>query len=88
MPVGYQVTLEIVQLEKMPGEKVILEARWNILANNGNKLLAAKRSRLVLPVESAGFEAVASAESRAVEDLSREIAAEIRSLPIEKKAGE
>ncbi|MGC9965256.1 MAG: PqiC family protein [Syntrophobacteraceae bacterium] len=81
-----RVTLEIAHLEKMPDEKVLLDARWNVL--DGDKLLAAKRSRLVLPVEGAGFEAVASAQSRAVEALSREIATEIRSLPVEKRAGE
>jgi len=81
MPVQYQVTLEVMQLEKISDEKVILDARWNILGNNGEKLLVSRRSKLVLPVESAGFEGTASAESRAVEALGREIAAEIRSLP-------
>jgi uncharacterized lipoprotein YmbA len=80
MPVQYQVTLEVIHLEKMPDEKVILDASWNILRTDGEKMLAMKRSRLVVPVESGGFEAVASAESRAVEALSREIAAALRSL--------
>ena len=88
MPVRYQVTVEFVQLEKMPDEKVILDARWNILDDKGTKLLASKRSKLIMPVESGGFEAVASAESRAVEALGREIAAEIRSCSLEKRAGE
>lgn len=86
--VRYQVAVEIVQLEKVPDEKVILDVRWSILGSDGDKPLAAKRSRVVLPVESAGFEAVASAESRAVEALSREIAAEIRTLPVGKRAEE
>ncbi len=80
MPVQYQITLEIIHLEKMPDDKVILDASWNILGNGGEKLLVMKRSRLVLPVESAGFEAMASAESRAVEGLSREIATAVRAF--------
>jgi len=43
-----------------------------------------KRTRLILPVESAGFEGIASAESRAVEALSREIAVAVKSLLHEK----
>ena len=83
MQVQYQISLEIIHLEKMPGEKVILDASWNILGNNGEKLLVMKRSKLIMPVESAGFDAIASAESRAVEALSREIATAVRSLPRE-----
>ncbi len=83
MQVQYQISLEIIHLEKMPDEKVILDASWNILGNNGEKLLVMKRSKLIMPVESAGFDAIASAESRAVEALSREIAAAVRSLPRE-----
>jgi hypothetical protein len=87
-PVRYRVTVDVIQLEKTPGDKVILDVRWNILGDKADTLPAAKRTRLVLPVESTGFEAVVSAESRAVETLSREIAAEIRSLQVEKRVGE
>jgi uncharacterized lipoprotein YmbA len=83
MQVQYQITLEIIHLEKMPDGHVMLDASWNILGNGGEKLLVMKRSKLIMPVESAGFEAIASAESRAVEALSREIAAEVKSLPNE-----
>ncbi|MGA2401304.1 MAG: PqiC family protein [Syntrophobacteraceae bacterium] len=81
MPVQYQVTLEIIHLEKMADNKILLDTSWNILGNGGEKLLVMKRSRLIMPVESAGFEGMASAESRAVEALSREIAAAVKSLP-------
>jgi len=81
MPAQYQVTIEIVHLEKAPDGKIMLDAGWNILGDGGEKLIVTKRSRLTVPVESAGFEGIASAESRAVEELSREIAAAVRSLP-------
>jgi uncharacterized lipoprotein YmbA len=81
MPVQYQITLEVIHLEKIPGEKVILDASWIILGNGGEKLLVMKRSKLTVPVESAGFEAIASAESRVIEALSREIAEAVRTLP-------
>ncbi|SPF46347.1 conserved exported hypothetical protein [Syntrophobacter sp. SbD1] len=81
MPVQYQVTMEIIHLEKAPNEKILLDASWSVLGNDGEKLIATKRSKLIVPVESAGFEAIASAESRAVEELSGEIASVIKSLP-------
>lgn len=83
MMVRYQITVDVVHLEKMPDGKILLDARWNILGNEGEKLLLMKRSRVVMPVETAGFEGIASAQSRAVEALSREIATAVRSLPSE-----
>jgi len=79
--VQYQVTVDITQLERMPDGKVILAARWNILGDQGENMLVIESSRFSIPIESAGYGAMASAESRAVEALSREIAAAIRSLP-------
>jgi uncharacterized protein len=79
--VQYQVTVDITQLERMPDGKVILAARWNILGDQGENMLVIESSRFSIPIESAGYEAIASAESRAVEALSREIAAAVKSLP-------
>jgi len=78
--VQYQVTVDITQLERMPEGKVILAARWNVLGDHGDNLLLVKSSRFSIPIESAGYEGIASAESRAVEALSREIALAIKSL--------
>ena len=79
--VQYQVTVDITQLERMPDGKVILAARWNILGDQGENMLVIESSRFSIPIESAGYGAMASAESRAVEALRREIATAIKSLP-------
>ncbi len=79
--VQYQVTVDITQLERMPDGKVILAARWNILGDHGDNMLVIESSRFSIPIESVGYEAIASAESRAVEALSRQIATAIKSLP-------
>jgi len=81
MMVRYQVTVDIVHFEKMPNGKILLDARWNILGDDGEKLLVMRRTKLTLPIESESYEAIAVAQSRAVEGLSREIALAIRSLP-------
>ena len=81
MHVLYQVTVDVAKLDYTPDGKATLVAGWSVFGDDGRKLLAMKRSRLTVPVQSTGFEAVASAQSRAVEDMSREIAACIESLP-------
>ena len=85
MHVQYQVTVDVSQMDYTPDGKVSLVAGWSIFGNDGVKLLALKRSRIIVPVQSAGFEAIASAQSRAVGDMSREIAACIGSLPQEQQ---
>ena len=74
MHVLYQVTVDVAKLEYTPDGKATLVAGWSVFGDDGEKLLAMKRSRFTVPVQSTGFEAIASAESRAVEDMSREIA--------------
>jgi len=76
----YQVTVDVAQLEYTPDGKVTLVAGWSVFGDDGQKQLMMKRSKLTVPVQSTGFEAIASAQSRAVEDLSREIALAIKSL--------
>ena len=86
MHVLYQVTVDVEQMEYTTDGKVLLVAGWSVFGNDGGKLLAIKRSRIAVPVQSTGFEAIASAQSRAVGDMSREITACIESLPREQEA--
>ncbi len=78
--VQYQVTVDVMQFERMPDGKVTLAARWNLLGDHGD-MLQSGSSRFSIPVESEGYDAIASAESRAVEALSREIATALKALP-------
>jgi uncharacterized lipoprotein YmbA len=77
----YQLIVDVSQLDYTVDGKAMLVADWSVFAKDGEKLLAMKRSRFIVPVQSTGFEAIASAQSRAIEDMSREIAACIESLP-------
>ena len=85
MRVNFQVTVDLAKLDYTPDGKIVLIAGWSIFGDDGKKLLTMKRSRLTVPVQSTGFEAVAAAQSRAVEDMSREIASTIESLPREQE---
>ena len=82
----YQVTVDVTQFEYTADGKVKLVAGWSVFGNDGQKLLAMKRSRFIVPVQSTGFDAIASAQSQAVADMSREIASFIESLPREKES--
>ena len=84
--VVYQVTVDVTQFEYTADGKVKLVAGWSVFGNDGQKLLAMKRSRFIVPVQSTGFGAIASAQSQAVGDMSREIASFIESLPREKES--
>jgi uncharacterized lipoprotein YmbA len=79
----YQVTVDITQFERTPDGKVTLAARWNVLGDHGDSMLQTEMSRFSIPIDSTGYDAIASAESRAVEALSREIATALKSLPRE-----
>ena len=79
--VPYQVTVDLTRLDTTPDGKAVLVAAWSVFGKDGTKLLAMKRSSFTVPVQASGFDAMASAESRTVEEMSREIAAFLGSLP-------
>jgi uncharacterized protein len=79
-PVDYQVTGDVVQFDGSPNGGVSLVARWNLVRAGERKLLASQQSTISVPVAAPGYDALVSAQSRAVEQLAREIAAAIKTL--------
>ncbi|MGE5256175.1 MAG: membrane integrity-associated transporter subunit PqiC [Hyphomicrobiales bacterium] len=77
IPVDYQVALQVLQLDGLPGETVALRARWQIFSGDGKRLQEYSYSIYEEKVERPTIDALVTAESRAVERLSREIAAAI-----------
>ncbi len=80
-PVDYQVTGDVVQFDGSPNGRVSLVARWNLVRAGEKKLLVSQQSAISVPVGAPGYEALVAAQSRAVEQLGREIAAAIKNLP-------
>jgi uncharacterized lipoprotein YmbA len=80
IPVDYQVAVQVLQLDGQPGETVVLRARWQILSGDGKRLHEYSYSVYEEKVERRTIDALVTAESRAVERLSREIAATIARL--------
>ena len=78
--VTYQVVVDVYRFDGILGEKALLEAQWSVLAKKGKKALIQKRSTFVEPADGSSFGNLVSAQSRALESLSREIALTIQGL--------
>ncbi len=76
-PADYRVMLNIEQFDGAPGESVTLKARWTILSPARKKILRVGRSDIREPLAGGGFEELVQGQSRAVGQLSREIAREL-----------
>ena len=62
------------------GENALLIARWTLFSGDGEDVLFMQRSSFSEPVNGDSYEALVSAESRALCALSREIAEAIQTL--------
>lgn len=80
IPIDYQVVMQVLQLDGLPGEKVVLRARWQVFSGDGKKLHEYTYSVYEEKAEGETIDALVVAESRAGERLSREIAAAIAKL--------
>lgn len=80
IPIDYQVVMQVLQLDGLPGEKVVLRARWQVFSGDGKKLHEYAYSVYEEKAEGETIDALVTAESRAAERLSREIAAAIAKL--------
>jgi uncharacterized protein len=77
--VAYKVPLEVQQFDGNPGEGVLLNVRWAILGRD-DKPLVTRKSVIKAEVKGTDYDALVLAQSQALVDLSKEIAAEIRKL--------
>jgi len=75
----YQVTVEVLQFERGPGNQVVLAARWSLLDRDGKELVL-RTSRLNQAASGADYEATATAMGQALEVLAQDIATTLRSL--------
>jgi hypothetical protein len=75
--VDYQVTVEVVRFDGTMGEGVVLEARWAVMTDNGKRAAARDVSTINEAAKDNSYEALVAAQSRALADLSRKIAAAV-----------
>jgi uncharacterized protein len=80
-PVQYQITVRIMRFDAVPGDRVNLDARWMILEREGRQRLMEQRSQIRVPFSGKGYDDIVSAQSMALGELSRDIAAAVQALP-------
>jgi len=78
--IDYQVEVQVTRFDAEVGGPAILAARWEMFDNDG-KSLVVKRSTFTETVDGEDYGAVATAMSRTIATLSREIATAITALP-------
>ncbi len=83
--VDYWLTVNIIKLDGSPGNNVSLKALWTISSGPEEKELTTRMSNFTERLDADNYRAMVAAMSRTVENLSREIAAELRSVSQEKK---
>lgn len=80
-PIDFRVEIDVSRFDGDPGDHVSLHSQWIIFSKDRKEVLFTKTSTLREPAAGQGYEALVSAQSRAVGALSREIAQAIRTLP-------
>ncbi len=76
-----QIAIDIIRLDGTLGRQVILKANWAIMSDNGTKTTLVRRTEIAAGVTGPNYESYVAAQSRALEKLSREIAAAVTSPP-------
>ena len=72
-PMDYQVILDVVRFDGDLGKEAWLVARWSIVGGKDKELLEVGRSSIREPVTGPAYDALVSAQSRALAKLSHEI---------------
>jgi hypothetical protein len=78
--IDYQIEVDITRFDADLGGNAELTARWTLLSGENKQVLLVKHSTITRPTGGAGYEELVAAESGALEQLSREIAAAIKLL--------
>ena len=76
----YQIIVTVIRFDGESGGNTFLSVRWSIFGKGGKQELVAKKTDLSEPTGAQGYEALVSAQSRAIAGLSKEIAGAIKSL--------
>ncbi len=77
----YQIPVEVVQFDGTMGGEAVLVARWSLLGGEEQTVLTTKKTQVTHQPTSQDYEALVEAMSQNLEDLSREIAEAIITLP-------
>ncbi len=80
VPITYRVAVEITRFDVIPGNHVILSARWTLYSKKDETIIISGETDLNEPLEEKSYAAVVRAMSQTLANLSRDIAEEIKPL--------
>jgi len=80
LSVDYQVIINVTRFDGAPGKSVSLITQWGIYNSEKDKLLSAQTSDIKVETEGEDFDALVSAQSKALEILSRQISLSVERL--------
>ena len=72
-PMDYQIILDVVRFDGDLGKDAWLVARWSIIGGKEKEVLEVGRSSIREPVKGSGYDALVTAQSRALAQISHEI---------------
>jgi hypothetical protein len=77
-PIDYQVEITVIRMDGNVGGNASLVTHWAIFREKDRKMLLIRQSSFSRILNSQGYQALVSAQSGAIADLSREIAEAIK----------
>ncbi len=81
--IDYQLVMNVIQFEQTTDGKALLIARWSLLDGEGKTILANRKSHITAKPSGQDYESLVKALSTAILNISREIAEDIKHLPLE-----
>ena len=78
--IDYQIFVTVNRFDATTSGDTVLHVRWSVNDGDGHNVIPPHAARVAEPAGSGDYEAIVQAESRAVEGLSRQIAAAIQKI--------
>jgi len=79
VPIDFQVEVGVIRLDGNVGSDAVLDAQWMVFSlKDTKKLLVSRKMTFTVPTGGMGYAAMVSAQSRALAELSREIAKSLK----------
>ena len=75
---GYRILIDIQRFEMTAGKEVTLDALWSVHRTGSDAPKKTGRTVVSEPADSAGYDALVAAQSRALATVSRDLAAALR----------
>ncbi|MCU0839459.1 MAG: PqiC family protein [Rhodospirillales bacterium] len=80
-PLDYEVRMTVDRFERQADGTVVLEARWVVIEQLGERTVTVRDARIRVPAVVDTYPAIVEAMSRAVGQLAAEVAHDIRAAP-------